>query len=212
MWSVNTSVARVVITWTVLGLFFIWIVFAGTSSYECPFQTPASAALRYLKDSATTRKFVATPPRLRSSHHLVEHPGGARFDIPSRSQCWTRPILLGDFIVPHHSYDSQRDHEGRTPNHHSTSPNRSSIWERKAETGPRDPKIQAAGLLPITVEDAHHQQIVPRDSPGLRVRVRDLKGVRKRIANNARCVCWVLRNITDPEVIDSAIGLAGTIW
>ena len=62
MWSVNTSVARVVITWTVLGLFFIWIVFAGTSSYECPFQTPASAALRYLKDSATTRKFVATPP------------------------------------------------------------------------------------------------------------------------------------------------------
>ena len=29
--------------------------------------------------------------------------------------------------------------------------------------------------------------------------------------DNARCVCWVLRNITDPEAIDSAIRLAGTI-
>ena len=29
--------------------------------------------------------------------------------------------------------------------------------------------------------------------------------------DNVRCVCWVLRNITDPEAIDSAIRLAGSI-
>jgi len=45
MWSVNASVARVVTSFTTLGvLFYIGIVVAGTSSYECPFQTPTSIA------------------------------------------------------------------------------------------------------------------------------------------------------------------------
>jgi len=46
---------------------------------------------------------------------------------------------------------------------------------------------------------------------GLRVPVRNPETLRKQKANNARCVCWVLWNITDPEAIDSAIRLAGTI-
>ena len=50
MWSVNTSVAGVVISFTILGiLFYVGIVVAGTPSYECPFQTPASTALRRLE-------------------------------------------------------------------------------------------------------------------------------------------------------------------
>ena len=57
MWSVNISVAGVVISSTVLGiLFYIGTVVAGASSYECPFQTPASTALRRLRCSATIRK------------------------------------------------------------------------------------------------------------------------------------------------------------
>ena len=32
-----------------------------------------------------------------------------------------------------------------------------------------------------------------------------------RIAGNAYCVGWILQNITDPEAIDSAVCLAGTI-
>jgi len=57
MWSINTSVASVVISFTVLGiLFYIGIVVAGTSSYECPFQTPASIGLRHLRDSGVVRK------------------------------------------------------------------------------------------------------------------------------------------------------------
>ena len=49
MASVNTSVAIVLITLTTLGvLFYLGIIIAGTVSYECPFQTPVSTALRGL--------------------------------------------------------------------------------------------------------------------------------------------------------------------
>ena len=60
VWSVNVSVGRVVISFTALGvLFYIAVVAAGTSSYECPFQTPVSIGLRHLRDSETTdRKSV----------------------------------------------------------------------------------------------------------------------------------------------------------
>ena len=30
-------------------------------------------------------------------------------------------------------------------------------------------------------------------------------------ANHARCVSWILRNVTDPEALDAAIRLAGTV-
>ena len=47
MWSVNTSVAYVLTVLTAFGSsFYLGIVFAGASSYECPFQTPVSATLR----------------------------------------------------------------------------------------------------------------------------------------------------------------------
>ena len=47
MWSINTSVAWVLISLTGLGAgFYVAIVIAGTSSYACPFQTPVSTALR----------------------------------------------------------------------------------------------------------------------------------------------------------------------
>jgi hypothetical protein len=47
MWSINTPVARTLISLTGLGvMFFIGIVIAGMSSYACPFQTPVSGALR----------------------------------------------------------------------------------------------------------------------------------------------------------------------
>ena len=49
MWSINASVAYTLICLTGLGVtFFVGIVISGTSSYACPFQIPASAALRGL--------------------------------------------------------------------------------------------------------------------------------------------------------------------
>ena len=49
MWSINTSVACTFIALTGFGvLFHLTIVIAGTSSYACPFQTPASITLHGL--------------------------------------------------------------------------------------------------------------------------------------------------------------------
>lgn len=49
MASINTPVASVLVTLTLLGiLFYLGIAIAGASSYECPFQTPVSAPLRSL--------------------------------------------------------------------------------------------------------------------------------------------------------------------
>jgi len=46
MWSINTSVAFTLISFTGLGVtFYLAIVIVGMSSYACPFQTPASIAL-----------------------------------------------------------------------------------------------------------------------------------------------------------------------
>ena len=47
MWPINASVASTLIILTGLGvIFYVAIVIAGMSSYTCPFQTPASIALR----------------------------------------------------------------------------------------------------------------------------------------------------------------------
>ena len=76
MWSVNTSVARVVVSFTVLGtLFYVGIMVAGTSSYESTFQTPASIALRHLGDSGRTRKFLAVSHIYDTSRYkTITHP------------------------------------------------------------------------------------------------------------------------------------------
>ena len=41
---------------------------------------------------------------------------------------------------------------------------------------------------------------------------KDLTTFLRANANDVRCVSWILRNITDPEAVDVAIRLAGTIW
>ena len=49
VWTLNTSVASILIALTALGvLFYLVVVVVGTSSYACPFQTPVSTALRSL--------------------------------------------------------------------------------------------------------------------------------------------------------------------
>ena len=40
---------------------------------------------------------------------------------------------------------------------------------------------------------------------------KDLATICRTNANDARCMSWILRNITDPEALDAAIRLAGTI-
>jgi hypothetical protein len=66
-------------------------------------------------------------------------------------------------------------------------------------------------LLPIAHEGANNRLQALQPRGGLLVPVRNIADLRKWNADNARCVCWTIHNITDPEAIDSAIRLAGTI-
>ena len=242
MWSVNTSVGRVVISFTVLGfLFYVGIVVAGTSSYECPFQTPASTALRHLKDN------VLSPPKIISFISATRKRARVLLALPSFTSliCATwmdvREIgrNLGDqaIILLFRVDGSVRDAVERI-NQEIRSIRRGGILPttRDREIGRnlgdeaiillfridglvRDAAeritqeirgIRCTGVLPIT-SDPNHQQLPPRSGPGFLIRVRNLEALRRQNTADARCVSWVLRNITDPEAIDSAIRLAGDI-
>ena len=216
MWSVNTSVAGVVISFTALGvLFYIGIVAAGASSYECPFQTPVSEGLRHLSDSGTTRKMLASlsPPEIISTTYAAWVNTRQGFVSTSHRVHGTTRYLLSREISLSHITSGIRSRATKVG--HRTIILLLRIDRALGNT--RERLVQAvrrfrrAGLLPITREDADRQPGTPRNGPGLLVRVRNLEALRKQNADNVRCVCWVLRNITDPEAIDSAIRLAGTI-
>ena len=57
----------------------------------------------------------------------------------------------------------------------------------------------------IPLEDVEVHQAEPWMTP------KDLTSVRRTNTNDVRCVSWILINITDPEALDAAIRLAGTI-
>ena len=84
MWSINTSVACVVISFALLGiLFYVGIVVAGTFSYECPFQTPGSAALRDLQSG---RKIFSGLSQISQLLHIDRVFGNAEEILAERVQ------------------------------------------------------------------------------------------------------------------------------
>ena len=148
MWSINIWVAYTLIGLTGLGaMFFIAIVIAGTSSYACPFQTPASATLR--------------GPWKR-----------VRRGVFSSGRYFKRVLSR---IV-------------RT-------------LKQRVRSLLRHP------LLPIDVPLRGIQ--IPEVKPWLKPK--DLAIIRRTNASDAGCVSWILWNITDPEALDAAVRLAGTI-
>jgi len=216
MWSVNTSVACVVISFTTLGvLFYIGIVAAGTSSYECPFQTPASVGLRGLSDSGTTQKLLVSlsPPKIISLIYAacVDIQQGLVF-VSHRVYDITHYVLSREISLPRITSGIRTM---ATKVGHQII-----ILLLQADRTLRNAKLRlvqgirsfrCATLLPTIVEDTDQQPGVPQNGPGLLVRVRNLEVLRKQNTDNVRCVCWVLQNFTDPEAIESAIRLAGTI-
>ena len=233
MWSINTSVAHVIISVTALGvLFYVGIVVAGTSSYECPFQTPASTALQYIRDSGTTRELLArlSPPMVASGIRNAATKVGGQIIILllriDRGFANTKQTLAQGIrrfrrisLLPIAGEDAHRQPPvpqvgvrelgrqtvilfHRVDRDFGNAKHRLAQWVRR---------FWRVVRLRFTAEDVDRQPPVPQNGPGLRVRVRNLEVLRRQNANNARCVCWVLRNITDPEAMDSAIRLAGTI-
>jgi hypothetical protein len=198
VWSVNTSVARVVISFTVLGiLFYLGIVIAGASSYQCPFQTPASTALRDLKESGTIQQMLASmsPFNAISLIHAT----------------WnnTRQVVA---FVSHRVYDLSRYPFSRRNLYSRVSLRVNRAFRiAKYRLAQGINSFRRAELPPVTLRDIEIQPPALGNDQGLRVCVRNLEGVMKQNEDNASCVCWVLRNITDPEAIDSAIRLAGSI-
>jgi hypothetical protein len=212
VWSVNISVARVVISFTVLGvIFYLGIVIAGTSSYECPFQTPASTALRALGGKRTTQRLLASlsPPRVisfvfiawrdfqqwlasgyRRTHDAVVNPRPWRISLSTISGMAAN--------VGHQTLILLLRVDRALGN-----------AKQKMVQGFR--RCKRAILLSITHEDAGNRPHALQPRYGLLVPVRNIASLRERNADNARCVCWIIRNIADPEAIDSAIRLAGTI-
>jgi len=149
MVSINAPIFGVLIALTGLGiLFYFGIVISGTSSYECPFQTPASAHLRDLWEKAG-----------------------------SLSKLWKgiwSKILHVAYCFPCTSKLNPRNHS-------------------------------RSSSLPTTRDSVFSQEMDPWLIPG------DLAVFRRNNANDIRCVSWILRNITDPESLDAAVRLAGTI-
>ena len=216
MWSVNTSVARVVISFAVLGIvFYIGIVVAGTSSYQCPFQTPASIALRNLRDSGTTRKLLAglSPLGIISLIYVTWRISQQSLGFACHHIHGVTRHLFSLEISPSRIVSGIRDEIKKI--RHQTILLLLQIdrafrnAKRGVVRGIR--KFGRRGLLPSTTEDASQQSLAPQNTSRLRVRVWNVEALRKQNTDHARCVSWVLWNITDPEAIDSAIRLAGTI-
>ena len=231
MWSVNTSVARVVISFTLVGfLFYIGIVIAGTWSYECPFQTPVSIALRHFKCRWAIRGLFVSLIRL-----IREKP--QKFLVILSPPNTTSPIYAAwiDFrqglvSSSHRAYSVMGCPStwnlslSKILSNIHNAVTRVGHWPiillLKMDRKFRDAKLwmaqevrrfMRAGLLPTSTEDVNHEPVASHNGQGLRVRVPNLETIRRQNTDNADCVCWILRNITDPEALDAAIRLAGII-
>ena len=230
MWSVNTSVARVVISFTLVGfLFYIGIVIAGICSYECPFQTPVSMAVRHLKDSGMAHRLLSSlsPLNVISFIHLIRKKtrellvtlsllihaasvGSYQGLVSASRRAYNiiRRPLTWEFSlsqIPSDTHDAARNVGHRVIVLFLKMDRKFGNAKQRMAQGAR--RFMRRGLLPISTDGSHQPVVLP----GLRVRVWNLDAILRQNADNARCVSWVLRNITDPEALDSAIRLAGTI-
>jgi len=203
MASINASVAGVLITFTVLGvLFYLGIVIVGASSYECPFQTPVSVALRSTWKTAkpyvtTTSTSLLHLPILTTVHHLWE-----------AIQCQVLHVLLCLPSITHWLHSHSLSLPVTQPTPQQPMPwltSMYSLWEniqcRILCATLNLPQIQPLPT-PITTPMATSPWLTPTA----------LATLRSTNAGDLRCVSWILWNITDPEALDAALRLAGTVW
>ena len=184
MWAINASVARTLLGLTAFGMaFFILIVVAGTSSYECPFQTPVSLALRALGVHRTFGRLTSSPPSLairRRLRGLGRALGYLCFGIRARVT-WIKVII------------SKALHQYLVLRHAST----------------QFPILPHGVLLP----GQFTTPLYTSNSWNIGPVIKEQNLTLPRMANraDARCINWILDRITDPEAINSALRLACTI-
>jgi len=147
-WTINASVAYTLISLTGLGVgFYVAIVIAGMSSYACPFQTPASAALR---------------------------------DLWKVVQYWVVSLTV------HYTRVISRTR---------------GMWKQGVRLVLRRQPLPTT--IPLENIEVHGSEpwVMPKD----------LATICRTNADDVLCVSWILRNIIDPEALDAAVRLAGTI-
>ena len=251
LWSINAFVAWIVISFTLVGfLFYIGIVIAGTWSYDCPFQTPVSIALRHPKVGRAIWRLLSTltPSNAVSFIRLVRKKTRRLLVILSSSSAASliyttrmdfyqglvsssrraysimrhpltperspRQILSGILYVVRNPGDWAIVLFLHACNKFENTCKKFKNMCKKFEEGKQwmvQRFMPTGPLLAIFTQDVNPELVALPTSEGLRVPVRNLETIRKQNADNAGCVCWVLRNITDPEALDAAIRLAGTI-
>jgi len=203
---INTAVANVLIAFTILGaLFYVGIVIVGTSSYECPFQTPVSFALRTIWKTAKPYMItlqavigIATSllwlPVLTTLGHWWE---------VIQCQILHVALWLPSITQWHNSGDPPLP-TAYPPPPHPTSLLASlhNVWEsiqcRILRAALHLPQIQSS-LAPVNLPTS------------LWLTPAALATLHSTNANDVRCTSWILWNITDPEALDAAIRLAATI-
>ena len=213
--SINTTIGYILISLTMLGtLFYAAIVIAGTTSYECPFQTPASMALRSfwekVEPSVTAALLPITTAR-RSLYQRLLRPLAL-----SLRHAWDAVlarilhVLLSLPLVevgPRPQHPSLPTLQPTSQEHASPLAPFYSLWKNAQRK-----IVHAVPCLFQAVPPSPAQDIPPHfevSSPWLTPTT--LVALRRTNATDARCVSWILRRITDPEALDMGIGLAGTI-
>ena len=241
MWPINISVACILLTLTILGmLFYFGIVIAGTSSYECPFQTPASSALRGL--------WKKVQPHATLLAHPVISTGTCAFQMLSSTvvhPLWKE--VIHPVISITHRFEwaivqaalnfEQWIHATFRPRHHTHHPSPvlplREIWEEAhvlpefdlsphnnaplhntdSQTHNISSPYHSSGTLSweIRTSLSHDTSTPAPGNTGPWLTQEGLAMINRANAEDIRCVSWILWNITDPEALDAAIRFAGTI-
>jgi len=183
MWSINALVARTLISLTGLGVvFYIGIVIAGMSSYACPFQTPTSIAL--------------CGPWKKVRHGITFSIVRSKRVLSRAHRMWKRRVrwlLRHQFLptIPLEGIQVQR----------SESVSASDNTSQPESLSTSDNTSQSESLSTL---DSDSRPETWSDPKGLDI-------IHRTNTSDARCVSWILRNITDPEALDAALPLAGEI-
>ena len=184
MASINTIVAAVLIALTVLGiLFYVGIVIASASSHDCPFQTPISAPLRGLCLKIRPYLVPVILPIISAPQTLGKVGKSCFFAI--------RPFLIR---TRHHFHNLLEKIKLGVCRVSFCFP-----WAGFNILFPhRHPPLPTQGLPPSP-------ETINWISSG------ELDRIQKKNSDDTRCVSWILRNITDTEVLDISLQRAGTI-